>query len=61
VDRGTARTTPVSVSVSADAVTFTGDDVTGSRVFRMGDAIVVDMPGVAVPETIAGNAALAAT
>ena len=58
VSRGTARTLPVQVSVTDNTITLDSTDVSGSRVYRLGAGIVVEMPGVAVPGSVPGSGAL---
>lgn len=49
VSRGNPRNTPVQITATADSLVLTSDNVTGSRVFRLGSDIVIDMPGVTAP------------
>jgi len=52
VDRGGARTLPLQFSANTDTVTITSTDVSGSRVYRYGRNIQIEVPGVAVPAVI---------
>ncbi len=59
--RGTARTLPVQVTASGDSVMLDSTDVSGSRVYRSGSGVVIEMPGVALPGDVPVGGALVRT
>jgi len=61
ISRGTARTLPVQVTATGEAVVLDSTDVSGSRVYRLGSAVVVEMPGVALPGDVNVGGALIRT
>ncbi len=52
VSRGLTSNLPVQFSATADTVLITSSDVSGSRVYRLGKNLVIELPGIAQPSVV---------